>query len=76
MAYGYGLSATPLQIAQAYAALGNGGKLIAPTFVKGERHEPVQVLDPAISGTIMRMMRSWLASAAGSSPTNAPSLMT
>ncbi len=26
--------------------------------------------------TIMRMMRSWLASAAGSSPTNAPSFMT
>ena len=35
MSYGYGLSVTPLQIAQAYAALGNGGKLIAPTFVKG-----------------------------------------
>ncbi|HEY0503380.1 MAG TPA: penicillin-binding protein 2 [Lysobacter sp.] len=58
MSYGYGLSATPLQIAQAYAALGNGGKLIAPTFVKGERHEPVQVLDPAIAGTIMRMMQT------------------
>jgi len=58
MSYGYGLSATPLQIAQAYAALGNGGRLIAPTFVKGERHEPVQVLDPAISGTIMRMMQT------------------
>ena len=39
MSYGYGLSATPLQIAQAYAALGNGGKLIAPTFVKGQRNE-------------------------------------
>ncbi|WP_206860011.1 penicillin-binding transpeptidase domain-containing protein [Lysobacter changpingensis] len=58
MSYGYGLSATPLQIAQAYAALGNGGKLVAPTFVKGERHEPVQVLDPAIAGTIMRMMQT------------------
>ncbi len=58
MSYGYGLSATPLQIAQAYAALGNGGKLIAPTFVKGERHEPVQVLDPVIAGQIMRMMQT------------------
>ncbi|MFC3813537.1 peptidoglycan D,D-transpeptidase FtsI family protein [Lysobacter sp. GCM10012299] len=59
MSYGYGLSATPLQIAQAYAALGNGGRLIAPTFVKGgEQHEPVQVLDPAISGQIMRMMQT------------------
>lgn len=58
MSYGYGLSATPLQIAQAYAALGNGGKLITPTFVKGERHEPVQVLDPVIAGQIMRMMQT------------------
>lgn len=59
MSYGYGLSATPLQIAQAYAALGNGGRLITPTFVKGgQQHDPVQVLDPAISGQIMRMMQT------------------
>ncbi|MFC3551546.1 peptidoglycan D,D-transpeptidase FtsI family protein [Lysobacter cavernae] len=58
MSYGYGLSATPLQIAQAYAALGNGGRLITPTFVKGERHEPRQVLDPAIAGEVMRMMQT------------------
>ena len=58
MSYGYGLSATPLQIAQAYAALGNGGKLITPTFVKGERHEPKQVLDPAIAHEVMRMMQT------------------
>ena len=32
MAYGYGLSATPLQIAQAYAALGNHGRLMLPWF--------------------------------------------
>ena len=29
---------TPLQIAQAYAAIANGGRLIAPTFVKGQRN--------------------------------------
>ena len=58
MSYGYGLSATPLQIAQAYAALGNGGKLIAPTFVKGERNEARQVLDPAIAAELMQMMQT------------------
>ena len=58
MSYGYGLSATPLQIAMAYAALGNGGKLIAPTFVKGERNEGKQVLDPKIAHEVMRMMQT------------------
>jgi cell division protein FtsI (penicillin-binding protein 3) len=58
LSYGYGLSATPLQIAMVYAALGNDGKLIRPTFVKGERHEPRQVLDPQIAQEVMRMMQT------------------
>ena len=58
MSYGYGLSATPLQIAMVYASLGNGGKLIRPTFVKGERHEPRQVLEPEIAHEVMRMMQT------------------
>ena len=58
MSYGYGLSATPLQIAQAYAALGNGGKLIAPTFVKGERNPARQVVDPAVALQVMAMMQT------------------
>lgn len=32
--YGYGFSATPLQIAQAMCVIANGGKLIAPRLVK------------------------------------------
>ncbi|GAB3378822.1 peptidoglycan D,D-transpeptidase FtsI family protein [Lysobacter fragariae] len=58
MAYGYGMSATPLQIAMVYASLGNGGKLITPTFVKGERNEPQQVLDPRIAHEVMGMMQT------------------
>ncbi len=58
MSYGYGLSATPLQIAAAYAALGNGGRLIAPTFVKGQRNEARQVLDPTIAGEVLHMMQT------------------
>jgi len=58
MSYGYGLSATPLQIAMVYAAMANGGKLIAPTFVKGQRNEGKQVLEPVVAGEIMRMMQT------------------
>ncbi len=58
MSYGYGLSATPLQIAHAYATLGNGGRAIVPTFVKGEVGETVQVLDERVAREVVRMMQT------------------
>jgi cell division protein FtsI (penicillin-binding protein 3) len=58
ISYGYGLSATPLQIAVAYAALANGGRLTTPTFVKGEKAQTRQVVDAAIAGQVMRMMQT------------------
>jgi len=58
MSYGYGLSATPLQIAHTYAMLGNHGRAIAPTFVKGEIGEAEQVLDPKIADEVVRMMQT------------------
>ena len=58
MSYGYGLAVTPLQVAHAYATLANGGRAIQPTFVKGERNEPKQVLDPAIAAEVMKMMQT------------------
>lgn len=58
MSYGYGMSATPLQVAQAYAALANNGRLVPPTFVKGQRNEGRQVLDPVIADQVMKMMQT------------------
>ena len=58
MSYGYGLSATPLQIAHAYATLANHGRAIQPTFVKGERNEPEQVLEARIADEVLRMMQT------------------
>ena len=58
LSYGYGLSATPLQIAHAYATLGNGGRAIAPTFIKGQRNESRQVLSPEIARDVVRMMQT------------------
>ncbi len=58
MSYGYGLAATPLQIAHAYATLGNGGRAIAPTFIKGQRNEARQVVSPEIAREVVRMMQT------------------
>jgi cell division protein FtsI (penicillin-binding protein 3) len=58
MSYGYGLSATPLQIAHTYATLGNGGRAIVPTFIKGETGKVTQVLDERIAREVLRMMQT------------------
>ena len=58
ISYGYGLSATPLQIATAYAALGNDGVLIPPSFIKGQHAEPRRVLDARIAADVVRMMQT------------------
>lgn len=58
ISYGYGLSVTPLQLAQAYAALANDGRLMPPTFVKGGGDGGRQVLDPRIAREVLRMLES------------------
>ena len=58
ISYGYGLSVTPLQLARAYAALGNHGRLHEATFVKGADSASVQVIDPAIAAQLMTMMET------------------
>src|SRR5690606_25485603 len=56
ISYGYGLSATPLQLARAYAAGGNGGRLHQARLVKGAQDEGVPAGDPAIARQLMTMM--------------------
>ena len=58
MSYGYALNATPMQIAHAYATLGNDGMAIRPTFIKDEAGERKQVIDPQLARTIVRMMQT------------------
>src|SRR4249919_483721 len=58
ISYGMGLSVTPLQLAQAYAALANGGKLMPPTFLKGGAGQGRQVLDPRIAHEVLMMLEN------------------
>ena len=58
IAYGYGVSATPLQLAQAYAAIANGGKLRQPAFIQGSNNPPISAIDPDIANTVARMLET------------------
>ncbi len=58
IAYGYGVSVTPLQLAQAYAALANHGHLMPPTFIKGGEGTGRQVMDPKIAHEVLMMLES------------------
>ncbi|MDT8322063.1 MAG: penicillin-binding protein 2, partial [Xanthomonadales bacterium] len=46
LSYGYGLSVTALQLAEAFAALANEGRLRRPSLIQGATNPPVSVLDP------------------------------
>jgi cell division protein FtsI (penicillin-binding protein 3) len=58
IAYGYGVSVTPLQLAQAYAAMANNGHLMPPTFIRGGEGKGRQVMDPKISREVLEMLQS------------------
>jgi cell division protein FtsI (penicillin-binding protein 3) len=57
LSYGYGLSVTALQLAQAYAVIANGGLRPRISFVRVERpDEPVRVLSERTAAAVRRML--------------------
>jgi cell division protein FtsI (penicillin-binding protein 3) len=58
ISYGYGISATPLQLAQAYAAIANGGKLRQPAFIEGSNNPPISAIDPKIAHEVAAMLET------------------
>jgi len=57
LAFGYGVSITPLQLARAYGALANDGLMLSPRFVQGQQvQDPVQVINPGVSRQVRAML--------------------
>ncbi|UGB38572.1 peptidoglycan D,D-transpeptidase FtsI family protein [Frateuria soli] len=58
MGYGYGLNVTPLQLANAYATLGDHGVMHSPSFIKGADNEPKAIVSRQVADEIVRMMET------------------
>ncbi len=59
LSYGYGLSVNALQLAQAYAAIADGGRLHAPRFVRDQvTAEPRALLDPEVAHELLLMLET------------------
>jgi cell division protein FtsI (penicillin-binding protein 3) len=58
ISFGYGLNVTALQLAQAYAAIADGGVRHTPTFIKGDDNPGVRVEPANIASEVMAMLRT------------------
>jgi cell division protein FtsI (penicillin-binding protein 3) len=58
LAYGYGISVTVLQLAEAFAALADDGRLRRPSLVMGAANPPASVLDPVIARQVAAMLET------------------
>jgi cell division protein FtsI (penicillin-binding protein 3) len=67
MSFGYGLSVTPLQLAQAYAILGSGGIKRPCTFIKADEvPEGERVLKSSVARQVVDMLTSVVEQGSGS----------
>ncbi len=59
LAYGYGLSTTPLQLAQAYSVFANDGHLVPVSLLRREQApRPRRVLEASVARQVRRMMET------------------
>ncbi len=58
LSYGYGISVTALQLAEAFAALADDGRLRRPSLVMGAANPPTSILDPAIARQVSSMLET------------------
>jgi len=64
LAYGHGLSASPLQLAAAYASVVNGGYLVRPTLTANGAARP-QIITEASSAQVRLMLREFVERGSG-----------
>jgi cell division protein FtsI (penicillin-binding protein 3) len=58
LSYGYGISVTALQLAEAFAAIADGGRLRRPSLVMGAANPPTSILDPTIADQVAAMLET------------------
>jgi cell division protein FtsI (penicillin-binding protein 3) len=58
LSYGYGISVTVLQLAEAFAALADEGRLRRPSLVMGATNPPTSALDPEIARQVAVMLET------------------
>ncbi len=58
ISYGYGVSTTALQLAQAYAVIANEGRLRQPTLIQGAVNPPMSVVDAGIARQVAKMLET------------------
>lgn len=58
LSYGYGISVTALQLAQAFATIADDGRLRRPSLVRGAENPAASVIDPTIARQVAAMLET------------------
>lgn len=58
ISYGYGVSVTALQLAQAFAVIADEGRLRQPTLIHGAKNPPMSVIDPKVARQMVAMLET------------------
>jgi cell division protein FtsI (penicillin-binding protein 3) len=58
LSYGYGLSVTTLQLASAFAALADEGRMRRPSLIQGATNPAASMLDPEVARQVAVMMET------------------
>lgn len=58
LSYGYGLSVTALQLASAFAAMADDGRMRRPSLIQGANNPAVSIMDPAFAREVAVMLET------------------